>query len=103
MLTALGPVQKPLHSCAEPNWWIKHGKRAASESIWYGKSVKFDRVCRTFVELNLGSTRGAQSEYPQLDGFCCGIEQTERLYREVTDHNLGFHPQTQKLEPPRTA
>ena len=41
--------------------------------------------------------------HPQLDGFCCGIEQIERLYREVTDHNLGFHPQTQKLEPPRTA
>ena len=32
----LGPVQTPLHSCAEPNWWIKYGKRAASESIWYG-------------------------------------------------------------------
>ena len=27
-----------------------------------GKSVKFDRVCRTFVELNLGSTHGASSE-----------------------------------------
>ena len=57
---AFGPVQTPLHSCAEPNWWIKYGKRAASESIWYGsfswcgKSVKFDRVCLTFVELNLG-------------------------------------------------
>ena len=32
----LGPVQTPLHSCAEPNWWVKYGKRAASESIWYG-------------------------------------------------------------------
>ena len=32
----LGLVQTPLHSCAEPNWWIKYGKRAASESIWYG-------------------------------------------------------------------
>ena len=45
-----------------------YGKRAASESIWYvifslrGKSVKFDRVCRTFVELNLGSTQGTPSE-----------------------------------------
>ena len=29
---------------------------------WCGKSVKFDRVCRTFVELNLGSTHGASSE-----------------------------------------
>ena len=57
-----GPVQMPLHSCAEPNWWIKYGKRAASESIWCGKSVKFDRVCRTFVELNLGSTHGTPSE-----------------------------------------
>ena len=44
-------------------------KEAASESIWYravlvwcGKSVKFDRVCRTFVELNLGSTHGTPSE-----------------------------------------
>ena len=32
----LGPVQTPLHSCAEPNWWIKSGKRAASESVRYG-------------------------------------------------------------------
>ena len=32
----LGPVRTPLHSCAEPKWWIKYGKRAASESIWYG-------------------------------------------------------------------
>ena len=23
--------------------------------VWCGESVKFDRVCRTFVELNLGS------------------------------------------------
>ena len=30
--------------------------------VWCGKSVKFDRVCRTFVELNLGSTHGAPSE-----------------------------------------
>ena len=29
---------------------------------WCGKSVKFDRVCRTFVELNLGSTHGTPSE-----------------------------------------
>ena len=33
---ALIPVQTPLPSCAKPNWWIKYGKRAASESIWYG-------------------------------------------------------------------
>ena len=26
--------------------------------VWYGKSVKFDRVCRTFVELNSGLTHG---------------------------------------------
>ena len=32
----LGPVRTPLHSCAEPKWWIKYGKRAASESVWYG-------------------------------------------------------------------
>ena len=30
--------------------------------VWCGKSVKFDRVCRTFVELNLGSTHGMPSE-----------------------------------------
>ena len=30
--------------------------------VWCGKSVKFDRVCRTFVELNLGSTHGTPSE-----------------------------------------
>ena len=30
--------------------------------VWYGKSVKFDKVCRTFVELNLGSTHGEPSE-----------------------------------------
>ena len=30
--------------------------------VWYGKSVKFNRVCRTFVELNLGSTHGTPSE-----------------------------------------
>ena len=30
--------------------------------VWCGKSVKFDRVCRTFVELNLDSTDGTPSE-----------------------------------------
>ena len=30
--------------------------------VWCGKTVKFDRVCGTFVELNLGSTHGALSE-----------------------------------------
>ena len=30
--------------------------------VWCGKSVKFNRVCRTLVELNLGSTHGAPSE-----------------------------------------
>ena len=30
--------------------------------VWSGKSVKFGRVCRTFVELNLGSTHGTPSE-----------------------------------------
>ena len=34
--TILGPAQTPLHTCTEPNWWIKYGKRGASESIWYG-------------------------------------------------------------------
>ena len=48
--------------CAEPNWWIEYGRRAVSELIWYGRfslvRQKFDRICRTFVELNLGSTHG---------------------------------------------
>ena len=30
--------------------------------VWCDKSVKFDRVCRPFVELNLGSTHGTSSE-----------------------------------------
>ena len=30
--------------------------------VWCGKRVKFDRVCRTFIELNLGSTHGTLSE-----------------------------------------
>ena len=30
--------------------------------VWCGKSVKFDRVCQTFVELNSGSTHGTPSE-----------------------------------------
>ena len=30
--------------------------------VWCSTSVKFDRVCRTFVELNLGSTHGMPSE-----------------------------------------
>ena len=30
--------------------------------VWCGKSVKFDSVCRTSVELNLGSTLGTASE-----------------------------------------
>ena len=34
----------------------------AAVLVWYGQSVKFDRVCRTFVELNLGSTHGGPSE-----------------------------------------
>ena len=30
--------------------------------VWCSKSVKFDKVCRTFVALNLGLTRGTPSE-----------------------------------------
>ena len=30
--------------------------------VWCGKSIKFDRVCGTFVELNLGSTHSVPSE-----------------------------------------
>ena len=30
--------------------------------VWRGKSVKLDRVCQTFIELNLGSTHGTLSE-----------------------------------------
>ena len=41
----LGPVQTPLHSCAEPNWWIKSGKRTASESIRYGSFNSVRQRC----------------------------------------------------------
>ena len=34
----------------------------AAVFVWCGKSVKFDKVCRTFVKLNLGLTQGAPSE-----------------------------------------
>ena len=30
--------------------------------VWYSKSVKFDRVCQTFLQLNLGTTPSAPSE-----------------------------------------
>ena len=30
--------------------------------LWCGESVKFDRVCGTLVELNLGSRHGVPSE-----------------------------------------
>ena len=30
--------------------------------VWCGKSVKYDRVCQTFVKLNLGLTHGTPSE-----------------------------------------
>ena len=30
--TFLGSLQTPLHSCAEPNWWVKYGRRTAFES-----------------------------------------------------------------------
>ena len=30
--------------------------------VWRGKSIKFDRVCRTFVKLNIGSTHSVPSE-----------------------------------------
>ena len=30
--------------------------------VWCGKSIRFNRVCRTFVELSLGSTHGVPSE-----------------------------------------
>ena len=65
---SLDPIRRRLHSHSEPNWWIKYGKRATSESIWCGsfsllrQKGKFDRVCWTFVELNLDSTHGAPSE-----------------------------------------
>ena len=45
LLTYLSQVQTPLHSCAEPNWWIKSGKRAASESIRYGSFNSVRQRC----------------------------------------------------------
>ena len=35
--TFLGTLQTPLHSCAEPNWWVKYGRRRAFESVWFGR------------------------------------------------------------------
>ena len=35
----LGPFQTPLHSCADPNWWVKYGRRAALESVRFGRLV----------------------------------------------------------------
>ena len=46
-----------------------HVPRAVSESIWCGKRVKFNRVCQTFVELNLGLTHGAILD--QMLHQCC--------------------------------
>ena len=60
----LGQVQTPLHSCAEPSWWIKYGKRATLNKfgtavlVWCGKALSPTES----VELNLGSTHGAPSE-----------------------------------------
>jgi len=33
----IGPFQTPLHSCSEPNWWVKYGRRAGFESVWFGR------------------------------------------------------------------
>ena len=35
-LCRVNPGSDAAPLCAKPNWWIKYGKRAASESIWYG-------------------------------------------------------------------
>ena len=64
----LGPVQRPLHSCASLTDELSTAKErrliqfGTAVLVWCGKSVKFDRVCRTFVELNLGSPHGTPSE-----------------------------------------
>ena len=65
----LGPVQTLLHSCAEPNWWIKYGKRAASESIWYGS---FSLVRTESVELlsNLTYARHTVRRLNQMSRQC---------------------------------
>ena len=60
----LGLVQTRLHSCAEPNWWIMYGKRAASESVWYSSFslVRQKRLVHQKFKLNLGLTQGVPSE-----------------------------------------
>ena len=60
----LGLVQMPLHSYAEPNWWITSGKRAASESLWYSSFslVRQKRLVHQKFKLNLGLTQGILSE-----------------------------------------
>ena len=32
-----GPFQTPLHFCPEPNWWAKYVRRAASQSVRFGR------------------------------------------------------------------
>ena len=60
----LGLVQMPLHSYAEPNWWITYGKRAAYESVWYSSFslVRQKRLVHQKFKLNLGLTQGVLSE-----------------------------------------
>ena len=60
-------VQTLLHSCAKPSWLRTAKERTCLDQfctvlVWCCKSIKFDRVRKTFVELNLGSTHGALSE-----------------------------------------
>ena len=67
----LGPVQTPLHSCAESNWWFKSTAKewclnqfATAVLVRYGKSVWCGKSSTgsVVVELNLCSTHGAPSE-----------------------------------------
>ena len=64
--TILGPAQTPLHTCTEPNWWIKYGKRGASESIWYGSFNLVRQKRQTRQSLSHYSTSERQVIHTEL-------------------------------------
>ena len=92
--TKLGPTQTPLHTCAEPNWWIKYGKRVASESIWYGSFNLVQQKRQTRPSLSHYSTWERQVIhtalltlnlyfFPQSSSFSRSCDAQNRKLREV--------------------
>ena len=82
----LGPVQTLLHSCAKPNWWIKYGKKAASESIWQKRLLR-----QTLTE-----TRHTVSRLNQMSPHCRSkveLIQLGSAHEEVRRLNQALHTQ----------